>query len=439
MRRSNLRFGDGAEATAGRLRARYSRARASFLPAALVVASLVLASPLRAQDPAQETIAVKAGKIIPVSGPAIDNGIVLVRGGKIVAVGKGIDIPTGARVLEAAVVFPGMVEAHTARGMDSPNENIPVVPFVTTADGFDPLHFSLEDALRDGITTIHVIQGNNTVIGGTGVVVKPVGGTIESVMVKRPSAMKLSLQSAAARNRMAQVSELRKAFDDYDLYVSQLADRRAEQKKNHQPEDEFDPRQLAMRDLVEGRLTAFIYCPRDADVVRAIELAEARKLKAALVLGPDCRKSAPLIARKKVPVVLDSQLIRWETDEDQDREIRHVAPAIFHKSGVKFALQVQPGNEAARYFWYQAATAVKYGVPRDVALRAITLTPAEIIGVEDRVGSIDVGKDANLLLLTGDPLDSTSWVDTVILEGRVAYERKNDTRLQRLLSGKEAP
>src|SRR5437667_3534882 len=89
--------------------------------------------------PAQ-TIAVKAGRIITVSGPAIENGIVLIRDGKIAAVGKNIQIPDGARVLEAAVVFPGMVEAHTTRGMDAPNENVPVVPFVTTADGLDPLH-----------------------------------------------------------------------------------------------------------------------------------------------------------------------------------------------------------------------------------------------------------------------------------------------------------
>jgi hypothetical protein len=238
---------------------------------------------------------------------------------------------------------------------------------------------------------------------------------------------------------MAQVAELRKAFEDYDLYVQQLTERRAEQKKNKQPEEELDAKQLAMKDLVDGKLSTFIYCPRDAEVVRAVELIEARKLKAVLVLGPDCRESAPLIARKKLPVVLDGQLVRWETDEDQDREIKHVLPSIFFRAGVKFALQTQAGSEAGRYLWHQAATSVKYGVPRDVALKSITLTPAELIGVADRVGSIEPGKDANLLLMTGDPLDVKSWIDTVLIEGSVVYERKNDTRLQRLITGKEAP
>src|SRR5687768_192882 len=126
---------------------------------------------------AQDVLAIKAERVIPISGPEIQNGIILVRGGKIAAVGKDVAIPEGAKVLEAKVAMPGMIEAHGWRGMDSPNENVPVVPFVTTADGLDPVHFSIEDALRDGITTIHVIPGNNTVVGGTGVVIKPVGST----------------------------------------------------------------------------------------------------------------------------------------------------------------------------------------------------------------------------------------------------------------------
>src|SRR5947209_4133563 len=114
---------------------------------AVLAAGSLFAAPCRAQD--SDTIAIKATKIITVSGPAIENGVVLVKNGKITAVGKNVEIPSGAKVLETAVLFPGMVEAHTSRGMDAPNENVPVVPFVTTADGLDPLHFSFEDALRD--------------------------------------------------------------------------------------------------------------------------------------------------------------------------------------------------------------------------------------------------------------------------------------------------
>lgn len=386
---------------------------------------------------AQDVVAIMAGKIITVSGPDIANGVVIVRNGKIAAIGANVPIPDNAIVLKAPVIMPGMVEAHTSRGMDAPNENVAVVPFVNTADGIDPVNITFEDALRDGITTLHILPGNATVIGGTGIIVKPIGPTIENMLVKKPSAMKLSLAPSGGRNRMAQVEELRRAFDDFDVYRQQLTERRADQKKAGQPEEEFDPRQQAMQDLVDGKLTAFVYCPSDADVVRAIDLIEARKLKAVLVLGPDCYKTAPLIAKKKLSVVLDPQIITWETDEETQKEIRHVIPTYFHNAGVKYALEVQNSTFGSRYLWYQAATAVSFGVPRAEALRAITLTPAELIGVGDRLGSLDVGKDANILLLTGDPLDAKSWVDTVLIEGKIAYERKNDARLQKLLTGKE--
>jgi imidazolonepropionase-like amidohydrolase len=409
----------------------------SYLPAFLIVLSsfIILFSSFGSQA---ETLAIRAGRILPISGPEIAGGVVLVRDGKIAAVGENVAVPPGARVLEARVVMPGMIEAHGQRAMDAPNENVPVVPFVSTADGLDPLHFSLEDALRDGITTIHVIPGNSTVIGGTGVIVRPSGGTIEAIMVRRPSGMKVSLNPSGGRNRMAQMQELRRAFDDFDHYMEQLAQRRAEQRKKGEPEEEIDPKQQAMLDLKEGRFPAYVYCPRDADVPRAIDLIEARRLKAVLVLGPDCYRTAPLIARKKLPVILDPQIVTWESDEDREREIRHVIPLEFHRAGVRFALQAQSTTYGARYLWYQAATAVSYGVPRADALRAITLTAAEILGLADRVGSIEPGKDANLLLLTGDPLDTGAWVDTVLIEGRIAYERSKDARLRKLLTGRDS-
>jgi imidazolonepropionase-like amidohydrolase len=389
--------------------------------------------PARAQD----VFAIKAGKIITVSGPEITNGVIIVRGGKIVALGANVPIPEGAKVLETPVVMPGMVEAATSRGMDAPNENVAVVPFVNTSDGIDPVNTTFEDALRDGITTLNILPGNATVVGGTGIVVKPTGPTVENMLLKKPSAMKLSLAPSGGRNRMAQVEEMRRAFDDFDVYRQQWTERRAAQKKAGQPEEEIDPRQQAMQDLVDGKLTAFLYCPTDSDVVRAIDLIEAHKLKTVLILGPDVYKTAPLIAKKKLSVVLDPQLISWETVEDRDKEVRHVIPTYFHNAGVKYALEVQTSTFGTRYLWYQAATAVSYGVPRAEALRAITLTPAELIGVGDRVGSLEVGKDANILLLTGDPLDAKSWVETVMIEGKIAYERKNDVRLQKLLTGKE--
>jgi imidazolonepropionase-like amidohydrolase len=407
------------------------------LPHLFAAAALLSGMGVQAQQ--GTVVAIRAGRVIPISGPEISNGIVLVRDGKIAAVGANVAIPDGATVINTLVVMPGVVEAHGARGMDAANENVPVTPFVTTADGFDPVNVAIEDALRDGITTIHVLPGNATVVGGTGVIVRPTGVTVESMMLRRPSGMKLSLLPSGGRNRMTQIEELRRAFEDYSAYMEQLAERRTDQKKKGEPEEEIDPRQSAMRELAEGRMKAFLYCPTDADVIRALNLIDTFKLRAVLILGAECWKTAPLIAKRGLSVILDPQMIVWETEPDTGKEIRHLIPTYFQKAGVKFALQAQPSAFGARSYWYQAATAVSFGIPRATALRAITLTPAEIIGVADRVGSIEIGKDANLVLMSGDPLEAKSWIDTVMIEGRTVYDRKTDSRLKKLLTGKESP
>ena len=192
-----------------------------------------------------------------------------------------------------------------------------------------------------------------------------------------------------------------------------------------------------MIDLRDGKLTAFIYCDRASDVPKAIEIQETHKLKIILVLGADCYKAVDLIAAKKLPIILDPQLIVWETNEETNEEEMKVIPMIFHKAGVKFALQTDTSQYGSRYLWYQAATAIKHGVNRAEALKSITLYPAQFIGIDDRFGSIEAGKEANLAFLTGDPLDAQTWVDQVMLGGEIVYERAKDTRLKKLLEKPE--
>jgi imidazolonepropionase-like amidohydrolase len=134
-----------------------------------------------------------------------------------------------------------------------------------------------------------------------------------------------------------------------------------------------------------------------------------------------------------VPVVLDPQLIVWETNEEKNEEEMKVVPSIFQKAKVRFAFQTDTSRYGRRYLWYQAATAVKYGISRAEALKSATLYPAQFIGIDDRFGSIEKGKQANLIFLTGDPLDAQTWVDKVMLAGKIVYEKDKDQRLKKLL------
>jgi imidazolonepropionase-like amidohydrolase len=150
-------------------------------------------------------------------------------------------------------------------------------------------------------------------------------------------------------------------------------------------------------------------------------------------LSPDCYKAVDLIAKSKLPVILAPQLIVWETNKETNEEEMKIVPMIFHKAGVKFAFQTDTSQYGRRYLWYQAATVVKHGMKRTEALKSITLYPAQFIGVDDRLGSIEAGKEATLVFLTGDPLDAQSWVEKVMVAGEIVYERAKDERLKKLL------
>jgi imidazolonepropionase-like amidohydrolase len=406
---------------------------------ALAAVALAAAAPAE-----EEVLAIRARRILPVSGPPIEDGVVLVRGGKIEAVGK-VEVPAMARVLDAGEgwVCPGFVEAHSQAGLDQGNEQVPVTPFVSVLDALDPSSTVIEDQLREGVTTLLVIPGNATQVGGQGILVKPRGRTVEEMLLRRAAGLKISLDPVRNTTRAGQLAAIRRAMKDALDAREATENRRAEGSSapGGAPEGE-DPRRQALLDLLDGRLPAVVYAPLAMDARNAFALVDERKFAAKFVLGPDSWRAADLLrarqdaaGKEAVLFALDPTLEVVDRDEDTDEEVVREVAGTLHRAGVRFALTSDEGPWPSRYPWFQAAMAVRQGVPRDEALKSVTLYPARFLGAEDRVGSIEKGKDANLLLLTGDPLSSATWVDKVILEGEVAYDRKTDRRLQRLLEG----
>ena len=407
---------------------------------AAVLLALVVSTTLGAKD---DVVVVKAGRIITVSGAEIEGGAILIRGGRIEAVGqeKDIQVPWDAKVIDASkkTVMPGWIEAHTFRGVDRPNENMPSVPFVSTFDSINPVDPYFEDALRQGVTSLFVLPGNQTMIGGQGCVLRPVGLTTEAMTVVKNHALKVSLAPRQGLSRMAHVAALRRELDEMVQYLKDLAEKKAEVPTGTGSKDgapEMDVKKETMARFLEGKLTAFVYCPGPQDVLKAIELSKQYKFRMKLVVGRDCWKAADAIAKEKLDVVLPADMAYWETDAEKHQEVLRVAPALFHKAGVKFAFQTDASSLGTNYHWYQAAVAVKHGVPREVAIRASTLHAAEILDLADRFGSIEKGKLANLVVLTGDPLDAMTWVDQVLVEGAIVYEREKDEKLKRVLETK---
>jgi hypothetical protein len=430
---------------------------------------------------AQERLAIKGGKIIPVNGAPIDDGVIIIRGAKIEAIGKGLSIPSDAKVIDAAgkVIVPGFIEAHSSRGMDQGNESNPNVPFLSVVDAIDPSQEYFEDCRRNGVTTVAIVPGNNTMFGGQAAIIKTYGSIVDDMIVKRSAGIKISLKPIGDRNRMGHLATVRKELDSARLGLkdekkddgkaASTTSAESKSESKYTPDDTpLQPRRNqqrptgggpatndppdaalvreALTKLIKGDSLAFIYCDLAMDVPQAIKLAQEFKLKAVLVLGPDCHKAVKQVAASKLPVVLDPQLVYWETDSRTGDDKQIILPKVYRDAGVPVTFQVTagaagnlfrapnlPATIGTNYLWYQAATAVKYGMPADEALTSITQRAADTIGAGKVVGSLEPGKDADLVILTGDPLKLDTWVDKTVIAGKVVYERDQDRKLKNLL------
>jgi imidazolonepropionase-like amidohydrolase len=411
-----------------------------------------------------------------VSGPPIDGGVVLIRNGKIEAVGKDVHVPSDARVIDAAgkVVAPGFIDVHSSRGTDQANENNPNVPFLSVVDAIDPSHDYFEECRRNGVTSAVIAPGNNTMFGGQAAVVKTAGTYVNEMVVKRPAGMKLSLRPTGERNRMGHVAAIRKALDDArdapgtrpapppaaaaeggsEESAADAADTQPGQRRRtnapRAPTGGDAPDAALVREaltkLLKGEMPAIVYCELAMDVPQAPKLIRDYKLQAILVLGQDCWKAAKQVAAAKVPVVLDPTLVFWEEDPRTGEDRQVILPKVYREAGVPVMYQVTgfaagnlfrapnlPPTVGTNYLWYQAATAVKHGTPPDDALAALTLRPARAVGLGSTIGSLEPGKDGDLVILTGDPLKLDTWVQTTMIGGKVVYERDQDRKLKALL------
>jgi imidazolonepropionase-like amidohydrolase len=445
-----------------------------------------LAALVAAPAMAQNAVAIKGGKVVTMAGEPIVGGVVLIRDGKIVSVGKDVTIPTEYRVIDAAdkVVMPGFVDVHSPRGVEQSSERNPNTPFLSIVDALDPSMEYFEECRRNGVTTIAAVPGDDTMIGSQAAVIKTAGTYIDQMVLKRRFAIKISLKPTPDRSRMSQLAALRKEFDAAKTFLEEDAERKtedakkkdgdkkgdakketpkAEEKKEEKKDEKSDatkgsppaspvatPQIDALVRVLKGELKAYIYCEAAMDVPQALKLIDQYRLKAILCLGPNCYKAAQTAARSRLPIVLDPTLVFWETDPRTGEDKQIALPKLYKDAGATFAFQTTgfqggslfrqaslPPTVGTNYLWFQAATAVKYGLTEAEALQAMTVVPAKWLGVDSFVGTIEPGKDGDVVVLSGDPLKLATWVETTLVNGQVVYERSKDKKLEQLLQPKK--
>jgi imidazolonepropionase-like amidohydrolase len=403
---------------------------------ALATVVLALGAP---QEPAGGVVAVRAGRIHTVSGAVIENGIILIEKGRITDVRAGTDVPAGARVIDASrqTVIPGLIDVMRPGGDPNADSNLTIAPDVLAIDGVD-LFRAQRGLLSAGVTAALVSPGSRRLLSGQCAVVKTGGEDREGRVLRRSWGLRVSLGEVSKyppglnlpplppsaedpirpvrrqypTSRMGQFAELRRLFAD------------ARDPKSDMPR--------AVRETVEEVLAAkrpLVMSARAADdLIKAMRFAEESGVKLVFLDGEECDQVADLLVLRKIPVLIRSALAPCrEVQGDESRPVPEFRrnpelPALLSAAGVTFALQSSEDGAADPLL--MAAYAGRSGLGSDAALRAVTLTPAEILGVADRVGSIEKGKDADLVFLSGPPFASGTAVQRVMIAGGMVFERR---------------
>jgi imidazolonepropionase-like amidohydrolase len=381
------------------------------------VIALLLALALQAED----TIVLTNARILTVSG--VEAKVLVIAGGKIQSL-EG-DPPAGARIidLKGKVIIPGLIDAGCTLGIAGPTneEGEEVAPQVRIVDSLDPRATDLIRARQGGVTAAFIEPGNRGVIGGLASVVKTAGPSRAAMIVREEAAMKAAIGpgpyqgnfsprgtpatffSRRPTTRMGVAWEFRKAFFDARRYGEQ----------HHEEE----PGKELLLQAMAGKLPVRIAATRLTDLETALNVAEELGLTIVFEEAQEAWKRADVLAKKNIPVLLrPSMLAAPPYAMGEQLEIRLDAFSILSKAGVKTAL-LATGDQLLA----SVAFAVRHGATPADALRAVTLTPAEILGVEQRMGSLEKNKDADLVVLSGEPHEVTTRVEKVMIGGRWVY------------------
>lgn len=398
-------------------------------------------------------LVIRGGTIIT-PDKVIEEGSVLISEGKIAQVGKDIAVPAGAKVVQAEgkFIIPGMIDAHCHTGVfadgvgweksDGNEMTDPITPHLRAIDAIHPDDMAFKDLREAGVTTINTGPGSANVIGGQTAVIKTWGKTVDEMLVCAPVAMKMALgenpkrvygeQKKTPSTRMGNAGVLREWLmkaQDYqqkrERYEQQLADYTANKGNGKEPEPpERDLRLQALGQVLKREIPAHVHAHRADDMLTALRIAAEFDFRVIFIHATEGYKVAGILAEEGIPCVVGP--ILFSRTKYELRGMNPKNPAILSEAGVKVAIQTDQMS-AVKYILFDAALAVREGMDEQEAIKAITIYPAEILGIANRVGSLEEGKDADIVIMSGPPLDvKDSRVERVFIAGRQIYNRETE-------------
>jgi imidazolonepropionase-like amidohydrolase len=434
---------------------RQPSAKNKFL-VSLAMTILVVIAAASGQDKA---VVLKGGKLLTITHGVIENGAIVFEAGKITAVGaaNSVKVPAGAQVIDATgmTVYPGLIDSETQLGLteisaeamtnDLVEMSDEIMPHMHTAEAFHAESALIPVARMNGITNAVIAPESADTLPGQDSFIQLAGASATEMLLIPDNAMPLNFTGEERRNkgpfekrkfpstRMGLAAQLRQAFVDAQDYQSKWAEyerKKADNLRDKKPEPappKHDLKLEALLPYLEGKKTIVLAAEGPSDLETAVRLANEFKLK--FVLNHISHSQAVLdyVASLKVPVIVGPIYEAPKEDERYDTVFK--LPAELHKRGVKIAFASYSAHNV-RNLPEQAGYATVFGLAYEEALKAITINPAEIWGVADKLGSLEVGKTANVVVAQGDPLDVKTDVKRVFIEGREMPMTDRQTRLR---------
>jgi imidazolonepropionase-like amidohydrolase len=379
-------------------------------------------------------LAIVGGRVIPVAGAPFEDGVVLIADGRIEAAGRDVRVPDGVERVEAAgkVVLPGLVDAHVHLGVheegdgwagqDTNELTDPVTPHVRALDAINPADLGFADAVAGGVLTVNVNPGSGNPIGGQTAAVRSAGRSVDEMVLRAPSGMKSALGENPKRvygerkqfpsTRLGTAAAIRDALVKTANYLA---------KRDHEGDEpaERDLRWEALGLVLAGEIPWRQHCHRADDIATAMRLADEFGYRLVIDHGTEAVLLADRLAERGVPVLIGPLLTSRSKVELRNRSLAN--PARLAAAGVELGIITDHPVVPVHLLHVQAALAVREGLDPAAALRAVTLTPARVLGLDDRLGSLEPGKHATLCVWSGDPLDARSRVESAWIEGRQVY------------------
>src|SRR5262245_7165969 len=391
---------------------------------------------------ADGAVAIVGGMLVPIVGPAIPGGTVLIENGRIAAVGAAdaVAVPEGAEMIDAsgAWVLPGFIDAHAHLGVseeaegwagqDTNEMTEPVTAQVRAIDAINPAELGFRDAISGGVLAVNVNPGSGNPIGGQTVALKCWGRTVDQMVLRQPSGMKSALgenpkrvygeQKKTPSTRLGTAAVIRGARVAAATYRDRIEAEERKEETERKPVDrdlKLEALGLVLRKQIPWRQ----HCHRADDIATAIRIADEFGYDLVIDHGTEAHLLADIIAARGIPVIIGPLLTSRSKVELRNRSLAN--PGRLAKAGVTIAITTDHPVVPVNFLVHQAALAVKDGLDRETALRALTINPARIAGIDDKLGSIEPGKDADLVIWSGDPLDVLSRAVRVFIEGAEIY------------------